>query len=166
VAVLIITLPLHIIPVLGTIIACYLNGWVATWGHMIHYDLEFLSLTVLESRHRAWARRHEYVSFGAVCVALELVPIAGLLFMWTNVVASALWVVDEIEEEEKKALRAGSAPVATTTAGEVAVYIEEEQSQPLITGQPESSVEGYSVGVVELDDDSEPQVKGYGSIEI
>lgn len=100
------------------------------------YDLEFLSLTVLESCRRAWTRRHEFLSFGAVCVAPELVPIAGLLFRRNKVVASAFWVAEKIEEAEKKALRAGS---ATTVEELVIEYTEQE---PLITGRPESSVKG------------------------
>lgn len=31
VLVLLITLPLHLIPIFGTVVACYINGWVAWW---------------------------------------------------------------------------------------------------------------------------------------
>lgn len=41
------------------------------------------------------------IRFGAVAVALEMVPIANLVFMWTNIVGCALWVADEIEKEER-----------------------------------------------------------------
>jgi len=40
-------------------------------------------------------------SFGAVAVGLEMIPIANLLFMWTNIVGCALWVADEIERDER-----------------------------------------------------------------
>ncbi|KAI9285869.1 hypothetical protein BC943DRAFT_277595 [Umbelopsis sp. AD052] len=101
VLVLLLTLPLHLIPVIGTVVACYLNGWVACWGHHIHYDLEFRGWTVAESRRYAWQRKSEYASFGAVAVALELIPFFNLFFMWTNAVGAALWVADQYEENER-----------------------------------------------------------------
>ncbi|CDH51346.1 hypothetical protein RO3G_08987 [Lichtheimia corymbifera JMRC:FSU:9682] len=96
----IITAPLHLIPVIGTVIACCINGWPACWGQHIHYDLEFRGLRVTESRHYAWQHRWSYCSFGAVAVALELVPFFNLLFMWTNVVGAAMWVADKYEKHE------------------------------------------------------------------
>jgi hypothetical protein len=38
--------------------------------------------------------------FGATAVALEMIPIANFFFVWTNIVGCALWVADEIEQEE------------------------------------------------------------------
>lgn len=103
-------------------IACCINGWPAwyvyacvcvyanemaidfffyiSWGQHIHYDLEFRGLRVTESRHYAWQHRWSYCSFGAVAVALELVPFFNLLFMWTNVVGAAMWVADKYEKHE------------------------------------------------------------------
>lgn len=40
--------------------------------------------------------------FGSVAVGLEMIPLANLLFMWTNIVGAALWVADEIERDERK----------------------------------------------------------------
>lgn len=120
----IITAPLHLIPVVGTAIACYINGWPAwyrylylfvacahnyaktssffnySWGHHLHYDIEFRGFSVSESRRFAWRNRASYCNFGAVAVALELVPLFNLLFMWTNVVGAALWVADKYEKNE------------------------------------------------------------------
>ncbi|KAI7871528.1 hypothetical protein BDF14DRAFT_1697472, partial [Spinellus fusiger] len=100
VVILIVTAPLHLIPVAGTVVACYINGWVASWGHRIHYDLEFRGFGVTASRCYAWHHRSAYCSFGMVAVALELVPFFNLIFMWTNVCAMALWVADEYEKRE------------------------------------------------------------------
>lgn len=72
-----------------------------SWGHHIHYDLEFRGWSVAESRRYAWKRKSDYAHFGAVAVGLELVPIFNLLFMWTNAVGAALWVADEYEERER-----------------------------------------------------------------
>lgn len=98
---LLITLPLHIIPVIGTIIYCIVNGWVMTWGHKIHYHIEIKEWTVKQSLSFAWKNRRDYISFGFVAVALELIPIANFLFFWTNVVGAALWTADMIIEEQR-----------------------------------------------------------------
>ncbi|KAI8885157.1 hypothetical protein K501DRAFT_284472 [Backusella circina FSU 941] len=99
--ILIITAPLHLIPVLGTFVACYINGWIACWGHHIHYDLEFRGFSVGDSRAFAWRHRSAYCNFGTVAVALEIVPLFNLLFMWTNVVGAALYVGDKYIKNEK-----------------------------------------------------------------
>ncbi|KAF9958616.1 hypothetical protein BGZ72_000114 [Mortierella alpina] len=101
IAVLILTLPLNLIPILGQILYATINGWILTFGIRFHYDAEIRNLSVSQSRHEAWKRRSEYSGFGAVAVALEMIPIANLLFMWTNIVGCALWVADEIEKEER-----------------------------------------------------------------
>jgi len=67
-----------------------------------HYDVEIRYISVLQSRKEAWARRQEYTSFGSAAFALEMIPLANLLFMWTNIVGAALWVADEIEKEESR----------------------------------------------------------------
>ncbi|KAI8327689.1 hypothetical protein BC941DRAFT_446496 [Chlamydoabsidia padenii] len=99
--VLIITAPLHLVPVVGTALACYINGWPACWGALIHYDLEFRGFSIAESRRYAWQHREEYCAFGVVAVALELVPLFNLIFMWTNIVGAALWIADEYERNER-----------------------------------------------------------------
>ncbi|CEG67875.1 hypothetical protein RMATCC62417_04232 [Rhizopus microsporus] len=115
--ILIITSPLHLVPVVGTFVACYINGWVACWGHHIHYDLEFRGLGVSESRKYAWQHRSAYCQFGTVAVALELIPLFNLLFMWTNVVGAALYVGDKYEKNERDIIRRqNSAGNASTEA--------------------------------------------------
>lgn len=76
-----------------------------SWGHHIHYDLEFRGFSVSDSRSFAWKHRDAYCSFGTVAVALELIPIFNLLFMWTNVVGAALWVGDKYEKNEREIAR-------------------------------------------------------------
>lgn len=68
---------------------------------MIHYDLEFRGFSIAESRRHAWQHREEYCAFGVVAVALELVPLFNLIFMWTNIVGAALWIADEYERNER-----------------------------------------------------------------
>ncbi|KAG0173240.1 hypothetical protein DFQ28_011634 [Apophysomyces sp. BC1034] len=100
--VLIVTSPLNLIPVVGTILACYINAFPASWGQHIHYDLEFCGLKVSESYKLACRNKVNYLNFGAVAVALELVPGLNLLFMWTNIVGAALWIEDEFIKNEDK----------------------------------------------------------------
>ncbi|ORX62996.1 hypothetical protein DM01DRAFT_1314725 [Hesseltinella vesiculosa] len=99
--VLVITAPLHLVPFLGTVVACFINGWPFAWGALIHYDLEFRGFSIAESRRNAWNRRGDYSQFGMVAVALELIPFFNLLFMWTNIVGAALWMADEYEKNER-----------------------------------------------------------------
>jgi hypothetical protein len=68
---------------------------------LIHYDLEFRGFSIAESRRHAWQHREEYCAFGVVAVALELVPLFNLIFMWTNIVGAALWIADEYERNER-----------------------------------------------------------------
>ncbi|KAF9118432.1 hypothetical protein BGX30_004581 [Mortierella sp. GBA39] len=108
---LIVLLPLHVVPVVGTIVYCYLNGWVLSFSKRIHYDVELCKLGVNQSRKYAWKHRAEYCEFGAVAVLLEMTPVLNILFFWTNVVGAALWVADEIEEarrQDRLAIRAAN----------------------------------------------------------
>ncbi|KAF7728613.1 hypothetical protein EC973_005840 [Apophysomyces ossiformis] len=98
--VLVLTAPLNYIPIVGTILACYINAFPASWSQHIHYDLEFCGLTVSESYHLACRNKLAYLNFGAVAVALELVPGFNLLFMWTNIVGAALWIGDDYEKNK------------------------------------------------------------------
>ncbi|KAF9351302.1 hypothetical protein BGX26_010651 [Mortierella sp. AD094] len=99
---LVLLLPLHIVPVIGTIIYCYLNGWVLSFSKRIHYDVELCKMSVNQSRKYGWKHRSEFCEFGAVAVFLEMTPVLNLLFFWTNVVGAALWVADEIEEARRQ----------------------------------------------------------------
>ncbi|KAI8367475.1 uncharacterized protein BYT42DRAFT_648511 [Radiomyces spectabilis] len=97
----IITTPLHLIPVVGTALACCINGWPKCWSHFIHYDVDFRGMTAKESLRFAWNHRKSYCLFGTVAVALELVPVANLIFVWTNIVGAALWAGDNFEKAEQ-----------------------------------------------------------------
>ncbi|KAG0310562.1 hypothetical protein BGZ97_012486 [Linnemannia gamsii] len=100
IAVLILSFPVNLIPILGQVIFIAINGWVLTFGYRFHYDAEIRNITILQSRREAWARKSEYSQFGSAAFGLQMVPLANLLFAWTNVVGCALWVADEIERDE------------------------------------------------------------------
>ncbi|KAF9282698.1 hypothetical protein BGZ74_002093 [Mortierella antarctica] len=84
------------------ILYAMINGWLLTFGVRFHYDVEICNMSVSQSRKEAWQRRKEFSGFGSVAVGLEMIPLANLLFMWTNIVGAALWVADEIERDERK----------------------------------------------------------------
>lgn len=57
-------------------------------------------------------RKGAYTAFGTVATLLEMVPIAGIFFAFTNVTGAALWAADmeanggtspELKEQAKKA---------------------------------------------------------------
>ncbi|KAK9722199.1 hypothetical protein K7432_002831 [Basidiobolus ranarum] len=95
---LILTLPLNVVPGLGTGLYCYLNGLFLTWGYMLHYHVEILGLNLSQSRELVMKNRMDYTTFGAVALALQLVPLGNFIFMFTNVVGCALWAADELNE--------------------------------------------------------------------
>ncbi|CAG8499035.1 28744_t:CDS:2 [Dentiscutata erythropus] len=100
---LIITIPINAIPVAGTVLYCIINGWQFTWGHQIHYHMLVREYTVKQSREFAWKDRYDYIAFGSVGMALQLIPVANFIFFWTTIVGAALWTADVLIEEQKAA---------------------------------------------------------------
>ncbi|CAG8449728.1 23785_t:CDS:2 [Cetraspora pellucida] len=100
---LIITIPINAIPIIGTVLYCIINGWPLAWGHQIYYHMTIKEWTVKKSREFAWKNRYDYISFGAVGMALQLIPVANFIFFWTTIVGAALWTADVLIEEQKAA---------------------------------------------------------------
>jgi len=137
---LIILLPLHVVPVAGTFVYCYLNGWVMTFSKRIHYDVELRKFTVNQSRKYAWKHKGEFCEFGAVAVFLEMTPVLNLLFFWTNVVGAALWVADEIEEARRQERLAANRAAASGESHYVTFHPYDSTlsglpTEPLLGGQ-------------------------------
>ncbi|RAL63314.1 hypothetical protein DID88_004390 [Monilinia fructigena] len=86
-------LPLNLIPVVGTVIFVGLQGRQRGEGvHSRYFQLKGWS----GAQKEAWLKEHSgaYTSFGTVATLLELVPIASILFSFTNTVGAALWAAD------------------------------------------------------------------------
>lgn len=86
-------LPLNFIPVVGTVIFVLLQG--RTRGNSVHtryFQLKKWS----KSQREAWLKENTapYTAFGTVATLLELVPVASILFSFTNTVGAALWAAD------------------------------------------------------------------------
>ncbi|KAG0203327.1 hypothetical protein BGX33_009169 [Mortierella sp. NVP41] len=99
---LILTFPVNAVPILGQIVYVATNGWLLTWGFRFHYDAEIRNITILQSRREAWERKSDFSHFGSTAFGLQMIPLANLLFAWTNIVGCALWVADEIERDEAR----------------------------------------------------------------
>ncbi|KAI8640554.1 hypothetical protein BD408DRAFT_476632 [Parasitella parasitica] len=96
---IILTAPLQLVPVLGTVLACYISGWPTAWSQRLHYDIELRGFKVSESYHRARDHKWDYASFGSVAFGLELIPLFNIVFLWTNIVGASLWIAEEYENE-------------------------------------------------------------------
>ncbi|GAO49672.1 hypothetical protein SAICODRAFT_73736 [Saitoella complicata NRRL Y-17804] len=88
-----ISLPLNLLPILGTPLFFLLNGTkLAESLHARYFSYKSLSG---EQQHEFVKERYgEYTAFGVVGVALGMVPVVGTLAAWTNAVGAALWARD------------------------------------------------------------------------
>ncbi|KAG9986979.1 hypothetical protein KCU98_g3656, partial [Aureobasidium melanogenum] len=86
-------LPLNFIPVVGTVMFILLQGKRAgPAAHARYFQLKGMS----KARQEEWIdeRQGAYTGFGTVATLLELVPIAGVFFAFTNTTGAALWAAD------------------------------------------------------------------------
>lgn len=84
---------LHSIPIIGPWFLLFLRS--GTKGRALHkryYDLKDFDERQIKAFFRA--RSSEYSSFGFVALTLETIPIIGMFFTFTDVVAASLWAAD------------------------------------------------------------------------
>ncbi|KAK3393137.1 hypothetical protein B0H63DRAFT_11301 [Podospora didyma] len=100
-------LPLNFIPVVGTVIFILIQG--RSRGNGVH-DRYFQLKKWSASQRSSWLSEHTgpYAAFGTVATLLEMVPVASILFSFTNTVGAALWAAD-IEAKENE-MSQGTAP--------------------------------------------------------
>ncbi|KAK3331063.1 hypothetical protein B0H66DRAFT_86920 [Apodospora peruviana] len=96
-------LPLNFIPVVGTVAFILLQGH--SRGNSVH-DRYFQLKRWSSAQKSKWLAEHTgpYSAFGTVATLLEMVPIASILFSFTNTVGAALWAAD-IEAKETEMTR-------------------------------------------------------------
>eukprot|EP01102_Stenamoeba_stenopodia_P012318 TRINITY_DN386_c0_g3_i1.p1 TRINITY_DN386_c0_g3~~TRINITY_DN386_c0_g3_i1.p1 ORF type:complete len:587 (-),score=146.78 TRINITY_DN386_c0_g3_i1:157-1917(-) len=91
--VMLVTIPLNLVPIIGNIVFFFLSGTVFAWnlhaGYFGSRDLAFGQQLRFVASH--W---FDYLSFGFVCLALDMVPIVNFVFIFTNMVGAALWAAD------------------------------------------------------------------------
>jgi len=99
-------LPLNMVPVVGTVLFVVLQGRkFGPTAHARYFQLKQMNKTQKEDFIER--RKAAYASFGVPAVLLELVPIAGIFFSFTNTVGAALWAADI---EQKSATGESTAP--------------------------------------------------------
>jgi len=86
-------LPLNFIPVVGTVIFVFVQG--KTRGQSVHTRY-FQLKKWTTSEKESFLKEHQgpYTAFGTVATLLELIPVASILFAFTNTVGAALWAAD------------------------------------------------------------------------
>lgn len=85
-----VSLPLNLIPGVGTAMFIIYNGRKQGPGyHARYFELKGWGKDEREGRIRA--RQAEYTAFGGVGLMLEMVPVVGLVFRLTSTVGAALW---------------------------------------------------------------------------
>ena len=108
----IITLPLNLIPLAGTVAYVYINAPLAAWDYMgLYYDALGLSSAEQKARvvgrgcerlHPSRAFGEDHFRFGMAVVVLELLPLVGpMFFSLGSACGAALWAVDMCREERK-----------------------------------------------------------------
>lgn len=83
-------LPLNAIPLVGTALFVILQGKkYGPTAHARYFQLK--SMSHEEKAKFVEQRRGAYTSFGIVASLLEMLPVVGLIFTFTNTVGAALW---------------------------------------------------------------------------
>ncbi|MCJ1300820.1 hypothetical protein MMC08_003619 [Hypocenomyce scalaris] len=86
-------LPLNFIPVVGTVMFVILQGRRAgPTAHQRYFQLK--EWNSAQRQKHIEDNKAAYTSFGVAAVLLELVPVASILFAFTNTVGAALWAAD------------------------------------------------------------------------
>ena len=88
------TLPVTSLMPIGPLVYAYLNGFGSAATLMDHYLLQKAVSKPADREAIYQANRTQFRMFGAVVFALNLVPIANWLFLFTNTVGAALWAAD------------------------------------------------------------------------
>jgi len=86
-------LPLNFIPVVGTVLFVGIQGKAR--GRAVHTRY-FQLKKWTDSERESFLNEHSgpYTAFGTVATLLELIPVASILFAFTNTVGAALWAAD------------------------------------------------------------------------
>jgi uncharacterized protein involved in cysteine biosynthesis len=98
---LVVSLPLNLIPIVGTLAYLWLNGALTAWEHHLYY-FELKGFDYADQKAIVDARHAQYAGFGMQALFLEMIPGVGALFLFTNTVGAALFAV-EIEREMRAA---------------------------------------------------------------
>ncbi|KAJ7184149.1 hypothetical protein C8R46DRAFT_883365 [Mycena filopes] len=98
----VVSLPLNLVPMVGTVLFLLYNGAGAKAGPTFHARY-FQAKGMAPATRQAFVekRKGAYTAFGAATLGLNLVPIVGPIFMLTSTVGAALWAC-ELEKKERE----------------------------------------------------------------
>lgn len=86
-------LPLNFIPVVGTVIFIIVQGKkTGPNAHARYFQLKGMNKARREEHVEK--RTGAYTGFGIVANLLEMVPVVGIFFAFTNTAGAALWAAD------------------------------------------------------------------------
>ncbi|GMF34769.1 unnamed protein product [Phytophthora fragariaefolia] len=95
------------IPVLGNITYAWLNGTLMAWeAHLYYFEMKAFDFD--QQKEIISQRKLQYSTFGTACMLLEMIPIAGAIFMFTNAAGAALFAASIEKELEKQERRKNS----------------------------------------------------------
>ncbi|KAG3191169.1 hypothetical protein PC128_g11032 [Phytophthora cactorum] len=104
---LVITLPLNMIPVVGNLTYAWLNGTLMAWeAHLYYFEMKAFDFD--QQKEIIAERKLQYSAFGMQAMLLEMIPIAGAIFMFTNAAGAALFAASIEKELEKQERRKNS----------------------------------------------------------
>ncbi|KZT67340.1 hypothetical protein DAEQUDRAFT_673460 [Daedalea quercina L-15889] len=85
-----VTLPVNMVPVLGTVLFVLYNGYTGGPGwHSRYFQLKGFSKN--QRQTFVGRRRGEYTVFGAATLLFNYIPLVGFLFSFTNTIGAAMW---------------------------------------------------------------------------
>mmetsp|Transcript_129253 Transcript_129253/g.359947 ORF Transcript_129253/g.359947 Transcript_129253/m.359947 type:complete len:255 (-) Transcript_129253:93-857(-) len=105
--VMLVTLPVNSCPVLGTVLWLLVNGWLYAWELTGDLLPAFGYTNACGQGSYAMEHRITFGTFGAVALALTLVPLVGPLFLFTNAYGAVLLFEALLEQHGASASREG-----------------------------------------------------------
>eukprot|EP01095_Lingulamoeba_sp_RSL-Kostka_P008276 TRINITY_DN2735_c0_g1_i1.p1 TRINITY_DN2735_c0_g1~~TRINITY_DN2735_c0_g1_i1.p1 ORF type:complete len:308 (+),score=57.18 TRINITY_DN2735_c0_g1_i1:152-1075(+) len=87
------TFPLNFLPYVGNILYLVVNAFTFGWSGQSNY-LNQLGITLKEQILFTRTRWKEFFLFGLVSLLLDLIPVIGIVFLFTNNVGSAIWAFE------------------------------------------------------------------------
>lgn len=95
---LVASLPLNLVPGVGSAAWVAANGLLLGWDSHLHYLVDYRGMSLKESKDHVWRNKYAYTTFGAAAFSLSIVPLVNVVFAISNTVGAALWCV-EIEKQ-------------------------------------------------------------------
>ncbi|KAF2764414.1 hypothetical protein EJ03DRAFT_28097 [Teratosphaeria nubilosa] len=96
-------LPLNFIPVVGTVAFVVLQGKkYGPSAHKRYFQLK--GMNKAQQERFVEERKGAYTGFGVAATLLEMIPLAGILFAYTNTCGAALWAAD-VEQKSGTSLQ-------------------------------------------------------------